>query len=183
MRAVNRLVEGVERLLDDGDYVKIIITESSFRYARVVGSPEEIHPVIINVGPLSAATLEGPGVGPARSLRELVLSSYELGFWKLKVIDDFLLTVKHPPAIDRYRTTHQDVAGPNPLSRDEISNFWTVHDQVPQVIGVNARFVTMNLARIVVQGVKYRIADVSEDEGKSLEREGRIKLVHVGGWG
>jgi len=120
---------------------------------------EPIQPIIIDLGPIDAATpTRYPAIGAQRELKELELGEREFGQWRLLVLDDILLEVKLPSALGRFvRKAGSTLVSRLSLARDQLTEIFTYKDIVPTVTPFNPRFEPMEMARIVVYGYRYVI--------------------------
>lgn len=126
-------------------------------YARVVYI-EPIQPLIIDLGPIGAATPTlWPAPGSSRELSELELGESEFGQWRIAPLDDILLEVRLPAAIARFVRR----AGATPvsrlsISRDQFTEIFTLRRlAVPTVVPYNPNFYPLDMARILVAGYRY----------------------------
>jgi len=125
---------------------------------------EPIQPIVINLGPLSApaSIAEYPKPGNDKTLSEIDLGERELGQFRIKLLDDFMLEVYQPASTTRFNLRN----GPTRVSILSPGNFvelFTISDERKiKVKPYNIRFEPMQLARIMIYGFRYVLKEVKE---------------------
>lgn len=159
--------ESFEPVVRINDNVKLILTDGII-YGRVTYL-EQIEPIIIDLAessPLPAVSSSTTPIAPGNQyeLSDIELGENEFGQWRMKLLDDFLLEMRLPPAV----TKHVVRSGSTYLSMlisniPNMGDFFTYKDKVPTVIPYNIRFETMDMARIMVYGFRYIIERIHEE--------------------
>jgi len=159
--------EKFEPVVRIGENVKLIgSSEEDVIYGKVVFI-EPIQEIIINLGSLNAADANNyPTPGTEYDLDELKMGADEFAQYRIYVLDDFLLEIKHPAAVSRFNTK----TGPTKLptvarlfGKDNFAEIFIYEDEVPKVRPYSILFKSLDVARIKVMGFRYVIEKLESE--------------------
>lgn len=175
--------EHFEPVVRIGEFVAVFLgrttTGSTYAYGRVAYI-EPIQPQVIDLGPLPAASPQlYPAPGNQVVLDQLKLGDYELGQWRIELLDDFLLEVRLPAAVDKWTTLNGATYASqlDAVHSNMLELYTWEHDTyIPSVRPLNVKFWQMPSARIVVYGFRYVLDEVQRrpDGSYVIVRTGQV---------
>ena len=164
------------------EYVALMndVSMSKWIFGKVIFI-EPLQPITINLGSLSAADPNRyPTPGTTKTLDSIAVGDNEFAQYRIKVLDDFLLEIKLPPALSRFINRN----GPTyvqRISRDQLTEIFVYKDDVPTVQPYSILFTDLEVARIMVYGFRYVFVKLSEDEKRRVIAEGKYTVIPISG--